>query len=155
MDNRPGRADEPDEQRMDREAVPSSPPRPATNTPLGLRGSLQLRPRSQEPEQSHSLRLNLQGLDIRTQRIHPKSDPLNAGTEHLVGSPDRNRIAVSLQKLTPQFGHRRYDTGKEDEIGRVISTIAPRSAAWDYPGSETHGSLRSEKYPPANRVHPT
>jgi len=32
---------------------------------------------------SHTLRIRLQGLDFRAGQIHPKSDPPNAGTEHL------------------------------------------------------------------------
>ena len=47
------------------------------------RHTLQLRTQAQDPQRSHALRIHLQNLDFRAKSIHLKSDPPNAGTEHL------------------------------------------------------------------------
>ena len=44
---------------------------------------LQLRPKAQDAEWPHALRIHLQNPDIRAGTIHPKPDPPDAGTEHL------------------------------------------------------------------------
>ena len=48
-----------------------------------LPSALQLRPKAQDAERPHALRLHMQNLDIRAGSIHPKPDPPDAGTEHL------------------------------------------------------------------------
>jgi transposase InsO family protein len=49
----------------------------------GLHGRLQLRHAAEDPRRPHALRIHLQGLDLRAGSIHPRSDPPDAGTEHL------------------------------------------------------------------------
>ncbi|QRF68637.1 transposase (plasmid) [Ponticoccus alexandrii] len=58
-------------------------PRSAAHTSLRRHGSLQFRPASQDPRWPHTIRIHLQGLEFRAGSIHPKSDPPDAGTEHL------------------------------------------------------------------------
>lgn len=40
-------------------------------------------PSIEDPQGTHALRIYLQMLDIRTQTIHPRPNPANAGTKHL------------------------------------------------------------------------
>ena len=76
-----GRADEQNDQGRDCKTVPLRNPRPTANAPRGLLGSLDLRPKAQDAERPHALRMPLQNLDFRAGSIHPKSDPPDAGTE--------------------------------------------------------------------------
>ena len=46
--------------------------------------SLQLRTKIEDPQGPLALRVHLQTMDNRTRKVHPKPDPSNAGTEHLV-----------------------------------------------------------------------
>jgi IS30 family transposase len=39
---------------------------------------------AQDARRPHALRIHLQDLDLRARSIHPRSDPPDAGTEHLV-----------------------------------------------------------------------
>lgn len=71
-------------------------PRPAAHPFGGLHGSLQLRAQIQDPRWPHTLRIYLQDLDIRARQIHPKSDPPDAGTEHLV----KPAVGAEYLKLT-------------------------------------------------------
>lgn len=45
---------------------------------------LQFRTQAQDDELPHAIRIRLQGLDFRARQIHRRSDPPNAGTEHLM-----------------------------------------------------------------------
>ena len=87
MDQRSGRADEPHDQGRHRQALPLRKPRAAPGAPRRLHGSLQLCPQAQDPERPHALRMHLQNLDIRARSIHPRPNPPDAGTEHLVSFP--------------------------------------------------------------------
>jgi 2,4-dienoyl-CoA reductase-like NADH-dependent reductase (Old Yellow Enzyme family) len=50
---------------------------------LGINPKTVAKWRKRATEWSHALRIHLQNLDIRARSIHPKSDPPDAGTEHL------------------------------------------------------------------------
>jgi hypothetical protein len=58
-------------------------PRSVANALRRLLDSLKLRPKPQDTERPHNLRIHLPNLDIRARSIHPKSDPPAARTEHL------------------------------------------------------------------------
>ena len=71
------------DQGCDCKTLPLRNQRSTANTPRGLLGGLQLRPKAQDAERHHALRIHLQNLDIRAGSIHPQSYPRDAGTEHL------------------------------------------------------------------------
>ena len=50
----------------------------------------------------HTLRIHLQGLDVRAKLIHHKPDPPDAGTEHLVCNGHK-LIISKVRKKTWQF----------------------------------------------------
>ncbi len=83
VDQRSGRANEQNDQGRDCKTLPLRNPRSAANAPRELLGNLELRPKAQDAERPHAPRIHLQNLDIRARSIHPKSDPPDAGTEHL------------------------------------------------------------------------
>ena len=64
--------------------LPLHQPRRAPNASRGLHGSLQLRTQAEDPRRPHPIRIHLQNLDSRAGSIHLKSDPPDAGTEHLM-----------------------------------------------------------------------
>ena len=66
VDERPGRPDEPHDQRSDRQALPLRQPRSAPHASRGLPGSLQLRSTAENARRPHALRIHLQNLDLRT-----------------------------------------------------------------------------------------
>ena len=82
LDQRAGRANEPDDQGRDRQTLSLRQPRPARSSPRRLRLSLQFRPAPEDPQRPHALRVHLQALDFRARTIHPRSNPPNAGTKH-------------------------------------------------------------------------
>ena len=88
MDQQSGRANEQNDQGRDCKTLPLRNPQLAANAARGLLGSLQLRPKAQDADRPHALELHLQNLDIKAKSIHPKSDPPDAGTEHLSRPPD-------------------------------------------------------------------
>jgi hypothetical protein len=90
LDQRTGRAHEPNHQRGHRPALPLRQPQPAANTPRRLHRRLQLRQTAQDPRRPHRLRVHLQMLAKRTRQIYPRSNPSNAGTKQL-GPPARSR----------------------------------------------------------------
>src|SRR3974390_2950941 len=83
VDQRAGRADEPNHQRSDGSAIPLRGPRPTAPPPRRLRRRLQLRATAQDPQGSDALRVHLQMLDTRAGSIQSRSTPSNAGTKHL------------------------------------------------------------------------
>ena len=62
MDQRPGRADEPNHQARDGQALPRRQSRPAPAAPRGLRRRLQIRPTPQASMRPHALRIHLQSM---------------------------------------------------------------------------------------------
>jgi hypothetical protein len=60
---------------------------------------LQLRPQAQDPRRPHAIRIHLQNLDFRTRSIHPKSDPPDAGTEHLEYDDDDAALDRAMGRL--------------------------------------------------------
>jgi transposase InsO family protein len=71
LDERPGRAHEPDDQGGDGQTLPLRQPRPAPAAPRRLRRRLQLRPSAEDPTWSHALRSHLQNLDGTAVQVHP------------------------------------------------------------------------------------
>ena len=71
---------------------------PHTHAPHRLHGRIQLHTQAKDPQRSHSLRLHLQNLDFRTRSIQLRSEPLNAGTEHL-----DTKHAAALARTLPMM----------------------------------------------------
>ena len=84
VDQWTGRANEQDNQRRNGETVSLRQPRSASRPSQRLPKRLQFCTSAEDTERSHDVRVHLQNLDIRTRSIHPKSDPPDVGTEHLV-----------------------------------------------------------------------
>ncbi len=89
LDQRAGRADEPDHQGSHGEALPLRGTRPASEAPRRLRRRLQLRAPPQDAERFDALRSHLQGMDKRCQTLHSRPTPSNAGTKHSKSRLDR------------------------------------------------------------------
>jgi|GEM_PF-6292303 len=83
MDQRSGRADEPDDLGRDGQTLLLRDPRPAARAPRQLCRGLQLRQAAQDPQRPHTLRIHLQMLDKRASAVHIKPAPSNSGTKHL------------------------------------------------------------------------
>lgn len=79
LDQRPSRADEPNYQRSDGQALLLRNPRPAARAPRQLRGSLQLRQTAQDPQGPHALRIHLQMLDKSAPALHIRLAPSTPG----------------------------------------------------------------------------
>src|SRR6476661_7583686 len=84
MDQRPGRAHEPDHQGRDCQALLLREPRSTPRASRRLRLGLQLRPQTQDAEGPYPLRVHLQGMGSTARTLQGKSAPANAGTKHLV-----------------------------------------------------------------------
>ena len=82
LDQRPGRADKPDDQGGNHQALLLSDPRPTAQASRQLRGRLQLREAAQDTQGPRTQRIYLQMLDKWAPTLHLKSAPSNLGTKH-------------------------------------------------------------------------
>src|SRR5207344_3592941 len=83
MDEWPGRANEPDDQRGDRQGLPLSKPRKSQGSRPRLRNRLQLRKAPQGSTMENTFRGHLQCLDERPHTLHHQSASPHPGTKHL------------------------------------------------------------------------
>ena len=78
---------------------------------------------SQDTQRPDTLRIHLQNLDFRTRSIHLKSDPPNAGTEHLAYF-EENRVSSYQDSWEAKAWFEDITKDKEVVIAMVISSEA-------------------------------
>src|SRR6202789_1076470 len=101
LDERPGRANEPNDQGGDRQTLSLREPRPVAPPPRRLPRRLQFRSTAQNPQGPHALRVHLQTMDNRAQTIQPQPAPANAGTKQLPRSAPFPSVRLAL--VCPQM----------------------------------------------------
>ncbi len=83
LDQRPGRADEPNHQGSNRQTLPLRNPRAVASSPRRRHRRLKFRTPVKDLAWSHALRIRLQNLDNRASQTQYRSYPSKSGTKHL------------------------------------------------------------------------